>query len=304
MKDNGLKYRLVPAALLVLALAVLPGCSSSMLSLGYGQLDTFAAWTANDYFDMEPDQRQEFSRRFDRLHDWHRYEQLPDYVAFLTVTRTRVQDGLKREDVLWVIDGLKQRYRTVVRRGADDAAAMLMTVTPAQIELLKRQWERDNRRFTRDYRINESVQEQREARLKRTFKRMTDWTGSLESEQEANIAAIVNEWPPIHRLRYEDRLRRQREFLQLLSQRGDARKFTERLRHWLAHWEEGRDPEYVRIYDDWEQKQADLYVTTSRMLTPQQRASVLRRIQSYMDDFTRLAQRPDGSRCCGDAATR
>jgi len=291
MKDNCLKSRLVPAVLLVLALAVLPGCS--MLNLGYGHLDTFAAWTANDYFDMEPEQRQEFTRRFDRLHDWHRYEQLPDYVVFLTATRTRLQDGIKREDVLWVIEGLKKRYRAVVSRGADDTAAMLTTVTPAQIELLKRQWDRDNHRFVRDYRVNESVQEQREERLKRALKRITDWTGSLDSEQEAKIAAIVNEWPPIHRLRHEDRLRRQREFLQLLSQRGDARKFTERLRHWLSNWEEGRDPEYARIFNDWEQKQADLYITVSRMLTPQQRTAVLRRVQSYIDDFTRLAQRPD-----------
>jgi hypothetical protein len=291
MTGKWLTCRIVPAVLLALSLAVLPGCS--MLSLGYGQLDTFAAWTANDYFDMEPDQRQEFSRRFDRLHDWHRYEQLPDYVTFLTATRTRLQDGIKREDVLWVIEGLKQRYRAVVRRGADDAAAMLLTVTPAQIEILKRQWDQDNHRFARDYRINESVQEQREARLKRALKRITDWTGSLGSEQEAKITAIVKEWPPIHRLRYEDRLRRQREFLQLLSQRGDARQFTDRFRHWLSHWEEGRDPEYARLFGDWEQKQADLYITVSRMLTPQQSAAVLRRVQSYIDDFTRLAQRPD-----------
>jgi hypothetical protein len=29
------------------------------------------------------------------------------------------------------------------------------------------------------------------------------------------------------------------------------------------------------------------------MLTPQQRAAVERRIQNYIDDFTRLAQQPD-----------
>ena len=291
MTIEWLKFRMVPAVLLALSFAVFPGCS--MLSLGYGQLDTFAAWTANDYFDMEPEQRQEFSRRFDRLHDWHRYEQLPEYVSFLNATRARLQDGIKREDVLWVIEGLKKRYRTVIGRGAEDAAAMLMTVTPAQIESLKRQWDRDNRRFVRVYRIQDSPQEQREARLKRAYSRITDWTGSLGSEQEAKIAAIVSEWPLIHPLRYEDRLRRQREFLQLMTQRGDARQFADRVRHWLTHWEERRDPEYARLYADWEQRQADFYFTVSRMLTPQQRVSVLRRIQSYMDDFAQLAQRPD-----------
>lgn len=274
----------------VLCLAAFSGCS--MLRLGYGQLDNFAAWTANDYFDLEADQKDEFSRRIVRLHEWHRYEQLPEYVSFLDATRIRLQNGIKREDVKWVIEGLKARYRTVIRRGADDAAAMLMTVTPAQIETLKRQWDKDNQRFVREYRLQDSPQEQREARFKRGYSRITDWTGSLSSEQEEKIAAIMADWPIIHPLRYQDRLRRQREFLQLMAQRGDGRQFAERLRHWLTHWEEGRDPEYARLYEDWERKQSDLYVAVARMLTPQQSAAVLRRVQGYMEDFTRLALRP------------
>jgi hypothetical protein len=170
---------------------------------------------------------------------------------------------------------------------------MLMTVTPAQLETLRQKWERDNRRFAREYRLEESAEERREARLRRVLSRISDWTGHLSDEQERKIAALTGEVTPFHRLRHEDRLRRQREFLQLMAQRGDRAPFAERLRRWLLNWEEGRDPEFARQSDQWTRKQAEFYVEVDRMLTPQQRAHVQRRIQDYMDDFTRLAQRPD-----------
>ena len=116
-------------------LAVLAACALSLagcnlLYLGYSQLDSYATWYADEYFDLDLRQKQEFRTRFDRLHAWHRYEQLPDYAAFLTETKSRVERGLTRSDFLWVVGGAQERYRTIVRRSADDAAAVLMTITP------------------------------------------------------------------------------------------------------------------------------------------------------------------------------
>src|SRR6478752_1212418 len=179
--------------IVVLCLAFAAGCT--MIRLGYGQLDTVASWKANEYFDLNVDQRQEFSRRFDRLHEWHRNEQLPDYVAFLGATQTRLKKGLTRDDVLWVIDGVKARYRALVRQGADDAAALLMTVTPAQIETLKKQWEKDNQRFVREYKLKGNPAEQRAASMKRLHERIVDWTGGLSPEQERKIDALVGDAP-------------------------------------------------------------------------------------------------------------
>jgi hypothetical protein len=276
--------------LLILCLAALGGCS--LLRIGYGQLDTYAAWTADRYFDLDVEQRQEFHRRFDRLHAWHRYEQLPDYAAFLGEVRGRVQNGVARADAAWVIEGTKARYRAIVAQMTDDAAAMLATVTPAQLEALQRRWELDNRRFIRQYRLAEEPEEQRKAQVERMLSRIEDWTGSLSAEQESRIAAMVAGYPLIHRLRHEDRLRRQREFLELMARRKEGPAFTAALRAWLANWEKGRDPEYDRLFREWERRQADFYVAVDRMLTPQQRAAVLERLQRYMDDFTRLAERP------------
>lgn len=292
MSDGAL--RALPRLLLMAALlAALGGCN--LLRVGYGQLDTYAAWVADDYFDLDSQQRREFLARFERLHEWHRYEQLPDYAAFLAATRARVLKGLTREDVLWITDSVRARYLVLIERGANDAAALLLTVMPSQIESLQRQWGRDNSRFVREHRLDQDADAQRAAAVQRLLVRVRDWTGSLTVEQEEKIGLLARALPLNARLRHEDRLRRQREFLQLMTQRADRAPFQERMRRWLIHWEAGRDPEYARLWAEWPRKQADFYVAVDKLLTREQRAHVAQRLQSYADDFTRLARRPEAA---------
>jgi len=292
-----LKSSVAQAIVLALMLATLAGCS--MVRLGYPQLDTIAAWTVDEYFDLDPQQKQEFQRRFERFHEWHRYEQLPDYALFLAEAKARLQKGLKREDALWVTNGVRARYRTLVTYVADDAAALLMSVTPEQLDALRRRWEKDNRRFVREYRLEASVEEQRRATGLRALSRIRDWVGHLDDGQEQEILAWASALPLIHGPRHQDRLRRQREFLQLMSQRDDAGRFTAQLRNYLSNWEEGRDPGYNRLFNEWTQQQAELYVAVYGILLPHQREAVADRLQGYINDFTLLAQRAAAQAAAG-----
>ncbi len=284
--------RLLVAGLVAAALLV-AGCS--MVRIGYSQLDAIAAWMVDEYFDLDPRQKDQFITRFDKLHEWHRYDQLPDYAAFIGETRLRLQRGLQRDDLLWVVEGVKARYRTIVERGVDDAAALLVTLSPAQLHALQRQWDKDNTRYARDHALDGDTEDRRRARLRRTIDRIRDWTGPLTREQETRIAAMVEAMPVVARLRHEDRKRRQREFLALMETRGDRAVFASRLRHWLLNWEEGRDPEYDRAYRQWLEMRVQMMVSVDRMLTPQQRASAMDRLQRYAEDFRSLSQ-PRGVR--------
>lgn len=278
------------ASMLALMLAALAGCS--MMRIGYPQLDTIAWWTADEYFDLDVEQKQEFSRRFVRLHEWHRYEQLPDYAKFLAETKARLERGFTREDALWVTEGVRARYRTLAAYVADDAAIMLMSITPEQLATLQERWDRLNRRFVREFRLDADEEEQRRETSRRVLSRIRDWVGHLDDAQDQQILAWAAELPLVHGLRHQDRMRRQREFLQLMSQRGDAARFSERLRRWLVNWEEGRDPKYDRLFREWAQQQADLYAAVYGILLPHQRTAVAERLQGYINDFTYLARRP------------
>lgn len=273
----------------VLAALLLPGCSA--IRLGYGQADTIAAWRADEYFDFDARQKQEFFARFERLHEWHRYEQLPEYVSFLNATRNRLQGSPGREDVFWFIEGLKARYRLIASRAAGDAADILATLAPAQLDALQRQLDKDNRKFIRKYQLEDSIEDQKEARANRDLKQITDWVGSLTHAQEQKITAMLDGLPLIDSLRLEDRRRRQREFLQLLELRGNKSEFTARLRHWLLDWEQGRSPQYDRLLARWWEQRVAFFVEVYRLLTPAQRAIGLHRLQNYIEDFQSLSER-------------
>ncbi len=273
----------------LLGLVLIAGCS--MVRLGYSQADTIAAWTADDYFDFDTRQKGEFHSRFRRLHEWHRHEQLPEYASFLGAAKTRVQNGLGREDVIWFLEGLKSRYRIIAGRSIGDAADILATLTPPQLEALKRQWIKVNRKFIREFHLEDTPREQQRALAKRMLSRIKDWAGHLSDEQEQKITALADKLPLTDRLRHEDRLRRQREFLRLLEVRGNPGEFAPRLRHWLLNWEEGRHPDYERQYAPWLEKRVQFMIDVYNLLTPQQRAHALQRLQNYIEDFQNLSER-------------
>lgn len=271
-----------------LALLLMAGCS--MVRVGYGQLDTIASWMAHDYFDLEPLQRENFSRRFEQLLGWHRREQLPEYAQFLTETKARAQRGLTAADVLWMIDGMKSRYAVIAARAAPDAAELLAGLSAAQISHLRGEFEQMNQKFLKENRTLESVAARRQHQQRNSLKQIRQWAGSLSEAQEARVFSLLQQVPLTDALRHEDRLRRQREFLALLETRNtDRAAFKQRLRDWLVNWERNRPPELARSFEESWKKRAEFYAAVDRMLTTEQRSHLAQRLQDYIDDFRHLA---------------
>ncbi len=281
--------------LIMALLCLLLGSGCSMLRVGYGHFDSVAAWMAHDYFDLNADQRDLFAQRFERLHLWHRQTQLPEYAQFLGDIQSRAKRGLRENDMLWVVDGFRQRYARIAIRGAADAADLLATLTPEQIEHFRQQIAKDNRKFMREHRINDSEAERRKVVQERSLSQLRDWVGPLSDAQQSKVSALLQTMPLIDKIRHEDRLRRQREFFALLEQRnGDRAVFAQRLRDWLANWEAGRSAEQSRLFDESWKKRAEFYAAIDHMLTPAQRQHLLHRLQDYIDDFRALSRAKTG----------
>lgn len=281
--------------LVAVAAAVLVSCSFTKFA--YNQADTVALWTVDEYFDLEGAQRDEFNKRFQRFYSWHRYEQLPEYAQFMRAAHDRMQAGISREDVLWFSDGIRTRVRMMARKAAPDAAALLATLTPAQVENLQRKLDKENRKYLRERKVNGTLEERQEAEAKRIIKQIEEWLAPLDDGQERRITALARELPQLERERYADRLRRQKEFLELLSHRNeDPQRFTARVTEWMVNWDKGRSSEYQRQIEASWQKRAELFVAADRMLSSDQRKVALRRVNGYVEDFAHLASRSDGSR--------
>jgi len=277
---------------LLCALALLLAAGCSMVRLGYGQFDTIAGWMANDYFDLEPAQRDAFSQRFERLHAWHRREQLPEYAQFLAEARTRAQRGLQTSDMLWLFDGIKSRYAVIATRAAPEAADLLATLSATQINHLRQELDKGNRKFLQENRTKESLAARRQHQQRTTLSQLRDWVGPLSDAQEVKIVALLQQVPLTDALRHEDRLRRQREFFVLLDGRGgDRAAFARRVSDWLVHWERGRSPELARGFEESWMRRAEFYAAADKMLTTEQRAHLSHRLQDFIDDFRQLSVR-------------
>lgn len=284
-----------PIRILLLALLLLLASGCSMLRVGYGHFDSVAAWMVHDYFDLNADQRDLFAQRFERLHNWHRQAQLPEYAKFLSDFQSRAKRGLREGDMLWLVDGLRQRYARIAVRGAADAADLLATLTPEQIEVFRQQVDKANRKFMREHRINDSEAERRKVVQQRALSQLRDWVGPLNDAQQAKVSAMLQTMPLVDKLRHEDRLRRQREFYALLELRGSNRTvFAQRLRDWLEQWEGGRSAEQARLFDESWKKRAGLYAAIDQTLTPAQRTHLTSKLQDYIDDFRELSKAGTG----------
>jgi hypothetical protein len=273
------------------AAALLASCTFTRFA--YNQADTAAVWAADSYFDLDATQKDDLQKRFERFHTWHRTQQLPEYAAFMRAAKSRLQQGVARDDVLWFMDGMRTRVRTAARQAAPDAAALLASLTPAQVENLKRHWEKDNKKYLRERKIAGTQEERVAAEAKRTIKNINEWLIPLTTEQEQKVLELCRDLPPdMYQLHYGDRLRRQKEFLEVLEHRTEDRaRFTQRVTEWIVNWERGRSPEYQKRLDAWWQKRAEILVAVDRTLTQQQRAAALQRAQGYVDDFLTLAGR-------------
>ena len=141
---------------------LIAGCTG--LKIGYQQADLLLGWRANTYFDLDRDQRRDFSARLDKLLAWHRSEQLPEYASFLTAAIDKAQRGVKTDDIAWFVDGFRARYRIIVNRGAADATEILSTLSAEQIVHLQEQFAKDNHKFVDEHDLDESPDRQKSAR--------------------------------------------------------------------------------------------------------------------------------------------
>lgn len=274
---------------LLLAAALLAGCNAMQFT--YNQADTLLSWRADSYLDFNAQQKQEFHRRIEQLLVWHRKEQLPEYARFAHAAADRAKNGVTREDIVWLVDGMKKHYRAIVDRGITDAAELLATVNDEQLRALPRQWSKDNHRFVDDHDLDGGVDRQKRARLNRTLTQVSDWTGSLSRTQEQRIEQLLESVPLFEHLRHQDRLRRQREFQELLKLRAQRPEFQAKLHVFLANWEHGRTPEFERVASEVFERRIEFFVALEKILTPAQRERAIRRLRGFGDDFRALSER-------------
>ncbi len=276
--------RFLPAA----ALALLAACSATRL--GYNNADTFLRYMAWEYFDLDSGQSGELKARIARLHEWHRRNELPAYAALLRSAAQRVAQGVAAEDVAWAIAAARARYRRFASKAAEDAAPVLATLGTDQLAYLEKKFAERNAKYAKEF-LQRDEKERERAQVKRTLERFREWTGKLTPEQEARIARFVHAHQRFAVLRFEDRQRWQHDAIAMVRQHPRPQELAPRIARVFTEPQGRRPEEFEREEGRWEADFAQLLVDLDRMLSPEQRAHTVARMQGYAADFSALAAR-------------
>jgi len=270
---------------IAVALTVLQGCSVSRVA--YNNADLFLRWQANHYLDFQDDQSEELDRRLAAFLAWHRAKALPQYAQLGEEAAARLQRGLKRADLEWSYDAVRAQVREALGAGAGEAAGLLDRLSPGQISHLEKRLAEDNRKFAKE-RIQGTMEERHQRRVKRNIERLEEWFGPLDEAQAERVNLYSRRAPFGADLQDRDRKRRQAEFVAMLR----AREAGQRLKPWLEDWEAGRAPEYVQATLATRAEYLDLLLDLDRTLSAEQRQHVTGRLRRFAALFDSLSRQP------------
>ena len=268
-----------------LVLVLLQGCSVTRVA--YNNADLFLRWQANHYLDFQDEQAEELDRRLAAFLAWHRAKALPQYAQLAEEAATRLQRGLKRADLEWSYDAVRVQVREALGAAAGETAGLLDRLGPGQISHLEKRLAEDNRKFAKE-RVQGTMEERHQRRVKRNIERLEEWFGPLDDAQAERVRRYSARAPFSGELQDQDRKRRQAEFLAMLR----AREAKQRLAPWLLDWEAGRAPEYVQATLATRNEYMDLLLDMDRTLSAGQRQHVTGRLRRFAALFDSLARQP------------
>ncbi|MGA1600322.1 MAG: DUF6279 family lipoprotein [bacterium] len=257
------------------------GCSS--LSLGYNNLNWLIRWELDSYFDLTSEQEAWLKTQLAAHIEWHRREELPQYVAFLREIQQRAGDGLTAEEWRGGIVRFEQGRARLMDRLRPDAAAFLAGLTPQQLEHLREKMEEENQELAE--RLQEPREKRREERREETLENLEEWFGKLSPEQQTAFGEIYDrtasqEDPTENRL--ERRQRTQQEFLALLEQNPAPEQASEWLWAWQRGWSQASGS------SDWRTRYEERMLAMDALLTPSQREHAARKLEGYALDLEKL----------------
>jgi len=263
-----------------------------MPSFGYRNAPALISWRASSYFDLDSAQQAEFKARLERVHAWHRREQLPQMIGTLREARQRIERPVSLADADWLIASMQDHYRQAVGRIVDESADLLATLKLEQIDALERELADVDEEFVEEW-IDASPERIRRERFERVLKRAQEWLGRLEPAQRQWLRQRLDRFPTDYRTARADRLRRQAEFLALL--RGEAamvrtaaggETVRARLKRWAIDWDYGRTPDELARIDRFMRDYGELYVELINGATPVQRDHLRRRLDAYVEGLS------------------
>ena len=289
--------RIIGLLTLILALALLQGCSA--IKLAYNNAPEFGYWWLDGYADLDDTQSPRVREELARLLLWHRNTELVKIAELLQKTRLLAPADTTPEQVCSLFADVRKRIDAVIAQAEAPTVEVMMGLSATQLAHIEAKFAKNNKEWQADW-LAGGTAERHARRLKSSVERSEQFYGALEERQVAVLRASIQQSGFDPQLSYAEQQRRQRDMLQTLRQSisapGSAKpsvaQATSAWRATLDRSINSPTPAY-RAYS--ERALADScrsFAQLHNSTTPEQRERAVRRLAAYERDARELALKP------------
>jgi hypothetical protein len=277
--------------IVALVLAVgLAGCSA--VRLGYANLQDLAFWWLDGYVDFNDEQSPLVRTELERLHSWHRQQELPRFVAMLGRMEQIAPGPITPQQVCGFATEIQQRLQVAADQAEPGILALAATLEPEQLQHLERKYRRNNQKFRKDW-IEVPTVLRKEKSLAQMVERVEMIYGRLDEAQRAVLKRAVDQSALDPQRIAAERQRRQQDLLQVLRKlsapgvlQAEAQKL---LRGYIDRVQRSPDPAYRTWQEGMVQENCRTLAAVHEASSPAQREQAVRRLRAYQRDFRELS---------------
>ncbi len=282
--------------LLIMAMVLTSISACSAVKLAYNNLSDISYWWLDGYVDFNEPQTLQVRADLAQLHKWHRQTELVKLADLLQKIHQLAPMDTTPEQLCSLFAETRGRFDALAQQAEPAAAALVLSLEPAQIKHMEARFEKGNAEWRRDWASGNRT-ERRDIRLKASIERAEQFYGTLDERQRAVLGDAINQSRFDPQRSYDERVRRQQDLLQTLRALRPANG-TERptlvaagaaLRAYLARSQHSPDPDYRTYADNATLDTCRAYARLHNSTTEQQRARAKGRLTAYERDARELA---------------
>jgi hypothetical protein len=288
MRILKLNYKALRALLAVLIISVsVSGCT---VKLTYNFLDWVLYWELKDYVEFNRDQRLLVKDQISQLIDWHRSDELPQYVDQLEKLSAGLVSGLTVEQLAESYSNLRRSWQRIVVKTLPAAVDIITNLNDQQVndffEMLIEKEGDDAKAIENG--TSARTLDQREAYVS---KKIVEVIGPLNGEQKALIAEWARRMKPTKEFSLAQAIQWRTKMQTVLAERHDEQQLEKNLMVLFAYPDQLRSASYRRVIDNNKRLVMQLLLDLNQTLTNPQRSKLVKKLNGYIEDFRDLSDR-------------
>jgi hypothetical protein len=206
-------------SLKLLALGLLASLSAcSLVVTGYNQAPSLLIFTwVNPHLDLNSEQDKQLRADLQVLHQWHRQQQLPVYADVLQKMAALAPHEVTGPQICALVDEFKETLAPLAQQMSPGIARLALKLTPAQTQRLAQQYEKDNKDYRKEWKLDASADAQLQVQTDKGIENAERLYDRLDKKQKALVKQMAKESQFDLPKSWGERLRRQQDTVSTLD---------------------------------------------------------------------------------------